>query len=70
VHGVTESSLMDLMQELVERYPEAKLFSLPRLGAEFQIEIGFRGRGDLEPPFKALIAGLEKRGIRYESLND
>jgi len=70
VRGVTESSLMDLMQDLVEQYPEAKLFSLPRLGAEFQIEIGFRGRGDLQPPFEALIAGLEQRGISYQLLGD
>lgn len=70
VRGVTESGLIDLMQALVEQYPEAKLFSLPRLGAEFQIEIGFRGQGDLEAPLQALIAGLERRGLGYERLED
>ncbi len=70
VRGVTESSLMDLMQQLVEQYPDAKLFSLPRLGAEFQIEIGFRGRGDLEAPMRALMAGLEARGVTFEPLQD
>ncbi|MCB1726997.1 MAG: competence/damage-inducible protein A [Gammaproteobacteria bacterium] len=70
VRGVTESSLMDLMQQLVERFPEAKLFSLPRLGAEFQIELGFRGRCDLEAPLQALMAGLEQRGVTFDRLDD
>ncbi|WP_078118407.1 competence/damage-inducible protein A [Thiosocius teredinicola] len=70
VYGVTESSLMDLMAELTERYGDAKLFSLPRLGEEFQIEIGFRGRGDLEPAMQALTEGLRQRGVRFELLDD
>ncbi len=69
VRGVPESVLMDLMQSLVERYPEAKLFSLPRLGDEPQIELGFRGRGDLHVPLQALVDGLEARGIRYERID-
>lgn len=70
VHGVTESSLVDLMEQLVAQYPEVKLFSLPRLGAEFQIEIGFRGHTDLTAPMQALLAGLEARGIVYERMPD
>lgn len=66
VRGVTESSLMDLMEDLSRRFPEVKLFSLPRLGPEFQIEIGFRGYGDLEAPFAALVSGLELRGVAFE----
>ena len=66
VYGVTESQLMDLMATLVADHPEAKLFSLPRLGEEFQIELGFRGRGDLDAPFRALVDGLSARGIRFE----
>ena len=69
VRGVTESSLMDLMEALVARFPDAKLFSLPRLGEEFQIELGFRGVGDLDTPLQALIDGLEARGINYEHLD-
>ncbi|MCB1802132.1 MAG: competence/damage-inducible protein A [Gammaproteobacteria bacterium] len=69
VLGVTESSLMDLMQDLVGRFPEAKLFSLPRLGPEFQIELGFRGCGDLETPLQALVDGLRLRKIRYEAID-
>jgi molybdopterin-biosynthesis enzyme MoeA-like protein len=70
VRGVTESSLMDLMEQLSERFPDAKLFSLPRLGAEFQIEMGFRGHGDLQAPLDALIAGLEERGVTYDRDRD
>ena len=70
VRGVTESSLMVLMEQLSERFPDAKLFSLPRLGAEFQIEMGFRGQGDLQAPIDALIAGLEDLGVVYDWQRD
>lgn len=70
VRGVTESSLVDLMEDLTRRFPEAKLFSLPRLGPEFQIEIGFRGQGDLEIPFAELVAALESRGVAFEWPSD
>lgn len=66
VRGVTESALLDLMQELTEKFPDAKLFSLPRLGEEFQIEIGFRGVGSLRTPFEALTSGLTKLNVRYD----
>jgi molybdopterin-biosynthesis enzyme MoeA-like protein len=70
VRGVTESSLLELMQELTARFPDAKLFSLPRLGAELQIELGFRGLGDLDAPIAALVAALDERGISYDILSD
>ena len=70
VRGVPESSLMDLMQTLVEQYPEAKLFSLPRLGDDPQIELGFRGRGDLQVPLEALISGLEALGVSFERIGE
>lgn len=68
VRGVPESVLMDLMQSLVEQYPQVKLFSLPRLGDDPQIELGFRGRGDLQAPMQALIRGLEARGVSFEAI--
>ena len=70
VRGVPESLLLDLMQSLVERYPEAKLFSLPRLGDDPQIELGFRGRGDLKEPLQVLIAELEARGVSFEPIDE
>jgi molybdopterin-biosynthesis enzyme MoeA-like protein len=70
VFGITESGLMDLMEALTRDYPEAKFFSLPRLGAEFQIEMGFRGSGGLDRPFAALCEGLTARGVRFEAADD
>ena len=70
VFGVTESSLVGLMERLTAQFPDAKLFSLPRLGTEFQIEIGFRGRGDLDTPFDALVAGVDELGVRYELVEE
>ena len=66
IYGITESGLMDLMEELVTSYPDAKFFSLPRLGTEFQIEMGFRGAGSLDAPYQALIDGLTERKVRFE----
>lgn len=70
VRGVSESSLMSLMQSLVVQFPAVKLFSLPRLGATPQIEIGFRGRGDLETPMRALTDGLAAQGVECERLDE
>ena len=66
VRGVPESELMELMQALSQEFPDAKLFSLPRLGEAFQIEIGFRGVGSLRAPFEALTRGLAKLNVRYD----
>ncbi len=70
VRGVPESALMELMQTLSREFPDAKLFSLPRLGEEFRIELGFRGTGDLQAPLDALTGGLTRLGVRYELQDD
>jgi molybdopterin-biosynthesis enzyme MoeA-like protein len=70
VFGVPESELMDLMQDLTQRFPQAALFSLPRLGEEYQIELGFRGVEDPVAPMRALTEALGARSIRFESLSD
>ncbi len=62
VTGVTESPLVELMEQLVAEFPEHKLFSLPRLGDPPAVELGFRGCGDLGPAFAALRAGLDRLG--------
>jgi molybdopterin-biosynthesis enzyme MoeA-like protein len=44
VREAGESQLIDLMQDIVRRYPTLKLFSLPHIGAEGRhIELGVRG---------------------------
>jgi len=69
IQGVAESSLVDLMQELTAQFPDCKLFSLPRLGPVSVIELGFRGRDDLEGPMQALISGLAARRIGYQRID-
>lgn len=70
VRGVTETALMDLMAELVQRFPDVKLFSLPRLGEEHEIELGFRGHGDLAAALDALMSGLDRLGLKYDRLDE
>lgn len=66
VIGLGESGLLPLMSELVERFPEAKLFSLPRLGSVPWIELGFRGGAAVEAAFEELRYQLHARGIPYQ----
>lgn len=62
----SESLLMPLMSELVERFPRCKLFSLPRLGENGFVELGFRGNEDLEAAFALLRKRLDALGFPYE----
>lgn len=39
-----ESQLIDLMNEILEKYPEIKIFSLPKLKPNRQIELGAKGK--------------------------
>jgi len=66
VEAVTETVLMDLMEELSRRFPEHKLFSLPRLGEIRRVELGYRGGNEIQIPFEALLDGLETRGFHFE----
>ncbi len=63
----TESVLVELMETLVSDYPEVSLFSLPRLGEQRFIELGFKGQPEqLDAPFAALCEGLDALGLRYQ----
>ncbi len=66
VYETPESNLMPLLERLTTAWPQFKLYSLPRLGPESFIELGFRGRGNLEPAYDALCQGVELLGLRYE----
>jgi molybdopterin-biosynthesis enzyme MoeA-like protein len=57
VVDVAESQLIDLMNALVEKHPQAKLFSLPRLAPQKSIELGLKGPSDV-----VSIAMQELRG--------
>lgn len=47
VNDVSESKLIDLMNEIVKKYPEIKLFSLPKLNPVKTIELGVKGSSKL-----------------------
>ncbi len=66
VQAVTETALMELMEDLTRRFPAHKLFSLPRLGEVRLVELGYRGHSDIEEPFAALLAGLRDGGFEFE----
>lgn len=69
VYGAPESTLMPLMERLSAAYPGLKLFSLPRLGPDGFVELGFRGRDGVEEAFAALRAAVADLGLRYELLS-
>lgn len=66
VLGVPESQLIPLMEDLGQRFPRLKLFSLPHLGESPHILLGFRGRGGLEEAMVALRAGLSQAGMAFQ----
>lgn len=66
VLAVPESQLIPLMEELGRRFPRLKLFSLPHLGEDPHILLGFRGRGGLEEAMEALRAGLSQAGMAFQ----
>ena len=69
VNDVTESLVVGLMERLVSRYPEHKLFSLPKLGDPPTLELGFRSHADLTAAMQALYDGLSELGFEFDVLN-
>ncbi len=65
VYRAPESTLMPLMERLAAAYPQLKLFSLPRLGPDGFVELGFRGHEGLEEAFAELRRGVEAMGLEY-----
>jgi molybdopterin-biosynthesis enzyme MoeA-like protein len=64
-----ESNLLDLMNEITDKYPTLKLFSLPHLDARRTIELGMKG--DLKLVTQALLeikAGINKLGYSWTEL--
>jgi molybdopterin-biosynthesis enzyme MoeA-like protein len=66
VRGVPESRLIQLMLRLNERFAELKLFSLPHMGDDPHILLGWRGRGDLGAAMQALRAELDAHAIPHD----
>jgi molybdopterin-biosynthesis enzyme MoeA-like protein len=69
VTGVPESELLELMERLVQEFPAARLFSLPRYGEPASIELGFRGeQPDVNAAVTALAAALRQRRMAFETV--
>ena len=69
VFHVRESDLLQLMDTLATGFGGAKLFSLPHLGSNPSIELGFRGeQSAVETAFSELVAALSTRGLEFERL--
>jgi molybdopterin-biosynthesis enzyme MoeA-like protein len=68
VHNTPESSLVPIMKSLGKRFTGLKLFSLPHLGDEPYIELGFRGEGELETAIETLKSLLQQQGVVFEEL--
>ena len=60
-----ESSLIPVMRDLGDRFPDLKLFSLPHMGENAHIRLGFRGRSGIEEAMHALRERLERDSIPY-----
>ena len=67
VRGVPESRLIPIMRAIGARFPDLKLFSLPHMGDDPRILLGFRGRADLGPAMAALSGALRAAGIMFST---
>jgi molybdopterin-biosynthesis enzyme MoeA-like protein len=66
VREAGESQLIDLMNECLRAYPELKVFSLPRVTPERDIELGVRGdAAQVAPAIAMLKAGVSALGFPW-----
>ncbi|MBK1722236.1 competence/damage-inducible protein A [Thiocystis violacea] len=65
VRGVPESRLVPLMHRLATAHPDLKLFSLPHMGDDPHILLGFRGRSGLKAAMADLRQALDGESIGY-----
>lgn len=70
VLGVPESRLIPMMQALEAEFPTLKLFSLPHMGDDPHIRLGFRGRGVLDSAMTALKSRLAADHVSYRDPSD
>lgn len=70
VEGVVESQLLPMLERLDAQFRGVKLFSLPRLGDPPMVEIGFRGRSEVEAAYAELRRLLNVAGMAYREVDD
>jgi molybdopterin-biosynthesis enzyme MoeA-like protein len=62
-----ESNLLDMMNEFVDRYPQLKLFSLPKLDQRRTIELGMKGElAEVELALKEISERISKMGYEWQ----
>lgn len=70
VHEGQEGALLDLMQRITDRYPDASLFSLPSFGGNGigrHIELGMRGApAAVDAAMSEIRAEISRRGYEWE----
>ncbi len=61
-----ESQLIDLMNEMLKKYPEIKVFSLPKLEPNRQVELGAKGKPEqVKQAMQEIKAGVSKIGFAW-----
>jgi molybdopterin-biosynthesis enzyme MoeA-like protein len=67
IYQQRESDLINMMETLIQDHAAVKLFSLPHIGEQPHIEIGFRGvEYAVEMAFTSLCQFLDDREVDYE----
>jgi len=66
VRGAGESQLIELMNECAARFPQLRVFSLPRMGPDRHIELGVRGEpGQVADAITDLKQGVSLLGFSW-----
>ena len=64
-----ESQLIDLMTAIVQKHPQTKLFSLPKLGSHKTIELGVKGPAEaVEKAMAEIKSGVSAAGFEWLSI--
>jgi molybdopterin-biosynthesis enzyme MoeA-like protein len=62
-----ESQLIDLMNEMLNKYPEIKIFSLPKLKPNRQVELGAKGKPEqVTLAMQEIKAGVTALGFSWQ----
>ena len=64
-----ESQLIDLMDAIVQKHPQTKLFSLPKLGPHKTVELGVKGPAKaVEKAMDEIKSGVSAAGFEWLSI--
>ncbi len=73
VYETAESALAPIMEEIEQRFPGVRSFSLPSIGdghdgkrTRRHVELGVKGSGSIDAAFEAMRCGVELLNAEYE----